>query len=143
MKHDPLESLLRLREVAVDEARRHLADCLRIESEAAAKVAAIEAAIARETEAASSLAASDAEVQAFAAWLHRIRPEQQAAHAGEETAEAATAEVRAVLSAARAGVRAVEQMLENKAKAAHEEAERKTQGQIDEVASRTGQIKEM
>jgi flagellar export protein FliJ len=142
MKQDPLESLLRLREVAVDEARRGLADCLRIESDAAAAVASIEAAIERETEAASSLAAGDNEVETFAAWLRRIRPKQQAARAAEEAAEAATAETRAVLGAARAAVRAVEQMLENKAKAAHEEAMRKAQGQIDEVASRTGQSKE-
>jgi flagellar export protein FliJ len=142
MKQDPLESLLRLREVAVDEARRGLADCLRIESDAAAAVASIEAAIERETEAASSLAAGDNEVETFAAWLRRIRPKQQAARAAEEAAEAATAEARAVLGAARAAVRAVEQMLENKAKAAHEEAMRKAQGHIDEVASRTGQSKE-
>jgi flagellar export protein FliJ len=143
MKQDPLLSLLRLRQVAVDEARRHLGNCLRVESQTAAAVAAIEAAIARETEAASSLAAGDAEVEAFAAWLGRIRPKQQAARAAEEAAEAATAEARAVLGAARAAVKAAEQMLENKARAAHEEAERKAQGQIDEVASRTRPIKEM
>ena len=143
MKHDPLESLLRLREVAADQARRGLADCLRVESEAAAAVAAIEAAIQRETEAASSLAAGDAEVEAYAAWLRRIRPKQQAARAAEDAAAAATAEARAVLGAARAAVKAVEQMLENKAMAAYEEAERKAQGQIDEAASRTRPIKEM
>ncbi len=136
MKHDPLESLLRLREVAADEARRHLADCLRLESEAAEAVAAIEAAIKRETEAATSLAAGDTEVEAFAAWLRRTRPKQQAARATKEAAEAATAEARAVLGAARAAVRAVELMLENKAQAARAEAERKVQGQIDEAASR-------
>ena len=48
-----------------------------------------------------------------------------------------------MLGAARAAVKAVEQMLENKAKAAYEEAERKAQGQIDEAASRTRPIKEM
>jgi hypothetical protein len=52
MTHDPLEALLRLRRMAADEARRGLGECLRIESEAAAAVAAIEAAIERETEAA-------------------------------------------------------------------------------------------
>ena len=143
MKPDPLESLLRLREMAADEARRHLADCLRVESEAAAAVAAIEAAIERETEAASSLAADDAEVEAFAGWLRRIRPKQLAARAAEGAAEAGTAEARAVMGAARAAVRAVEQMLSDKAKAAHEEAERKAQAQIDEVASRARPIKEM
>ena len=64
--------------MAADEARRGLAECLRIESEAAAAVAAIKAAIERETEAATSLAAGDAEVEAFGAWLRRIRPKQRA-----------------------------------------------------------------
>ena len=44
MTHDPLEALLRLRRMAADEASRGLAECLRVESEAAAAVAAIEAA---------------------------------------------------------------------------------------------------
>ena len=81
MTHDPLEPLLRLRRMAADEARRGLAERLRIESEAAAAVAAIEAAIERETDVATDLASGDAEVEAFAAWLQRIRPKQRAAHA--------------------------------------------------------------
>ena len=40
MTHDPLQALLRLRQVTADEARRDMAACLRIESEAAAAVAA-------------------------------------------------------------------------------------------------------
>ena len=95
MTRDPLEALLRLRRMAADEARRGLAECLRIESEAAAAVAAIEAAIARETAAATSLAAGDAEVEAFAAWLRRIRPKQHAALAAEDEAETATVRARA------------------------------------------------
>jgi hypothetical protein len=66
MTRNPLEALLRLRRVAADEARRGLAECLRVEGEAAAAVAAIAAAIERETEVATSLAAGDAEVEAFA-----------------------------------------------------------------------------
>ncbi len=143
MKQDPLESLLRLRQGALDEARRSLADCLRVESEAAAAVAAIEAAIAQEMDVASSLAAGDVEVEAFAAWLRAIRPRQQAAEAAEAEAAAATVEARAVVVAARAAVRAAETMLERKAASARAEADRKAQGEIDEVASRVGTIKEM
>jgi flagellar export protein FliJ len=142
MKPDPLESLLRLRQVALDEARRELAGCLRAESETAAAVAAIEAAIEREAEAASSLAAGDAEVEAFAAWLRRIRPEQRAAIAAAAAAEAATAQARAVLGAARAAVRAAETMIEKKAAEARAEADRKTQAELDEVASRIQPIKD-
>ena len=50
MTHDPLQALLRLRRMTADEARRDVAECLRIESEAAAAVAAIKASIERETE---------------------------------------------------------------------------------------------
>jgi hypothetical protein len=74
MSRDPLEALLRLRRMAADEARRGLAECLRAEGEAAAAVATIEAAIDRETEAATSLAVGDAEVEASAGWLRRILP---------------------------------------------------------------------
>jgi flagellar export protein FliJ len=136
--HDPLESLLRLRRLAVDEARRGLADCLRVESQAAQSVAAIEAAIAHETDVATDLASGDAEVEAFAAWLRRIRPKQLAAHAAEAEAAAATTQGRAVLAAARAAVRAVEEMLEQHAAARLEEAEHQAQREIDEAAQRRG-----
>ena len=45
MTDNPLRVLLRLRRMAADEARRDLAEHLRIESEAAAAVAEIEVAI--------------------------------------------------------------------------------------------------
>jgi colicin import membrane protein len=143
MTQDPLGSLLRLRQVALDEARRELAECLRAESEAGAAVAAIEAAIEHEMEVASSLAAGDAEVEAFAAWLRRIRPEQRAAEAAVAAAEAATAQARAVLGAARAAVRAAETMIEKKAAEARAAADRKAQAEVDEVAGRNRQIKGM
>lgn len=137
MSHHSLESLLRLRQVAVDEARRGLAECLRQESEATRVVAAIQSAIEQETEAASNLATGDAEVEAFAAWLRRIRPRQQAAHEAEDEAEAATAKARVVLGAARAAVKAVEEMLEQDAAAAQTQTEHRAQAEIDEVAQRS------
>jgi flagellar export protein FliJ len=138
MTRDPLEALLRLRRMVADEARRGLAECLRVESEAAAAATAIEAAIERETGAATSLATGDAEVEAFAAWFRRIRPKQQAALTAEEEAATATATARAVLGAARAAVRAAEEMLEKHAAAVQAEAERGRQREIDEAATRAG-----
>ena len=44
---DPLETLLRLRRMALDEARRTLADCLRAEAEATADIRALDDAIDR------------------------------------------------------------------------------------------------
>jgi flagellar export protein FliJ len=138
MTRDPLESLMRLRRLAVDQARRGLADCLRIEEETMHAVAIIEAAIERETEAASDLAADDADVEAFAAWLRRIRPKQHAAHLAEDEAEAETAQARVVLAAARTAVEAAEEMLAKHDAARQAEAERQEQHALDEVAQRTG-----
>jgi len=138
MARDPLVALLRLRHLTVDEARRDLAASLRAEDAAAQVVARLEAAIERETEAACSLAADDADVEAFAAWLRRIRPEQSAAHAAQDRAEAETALARGVLAAARGAARAAEAMLERQESARQAEAERLAQRDIDEVAQRRG-----
>jgi flagellar export protein FliJ len=139
MMRDPLESLLRLRRLAVDQARRGLADCLRVESQAAHAVAAIETAIDHETDVATDLASGDAEVETFAAWLRRIRPKQDAAHAAEAQAEASTAQGRAILAAARAAVRAAEEMLGEHAAARLVEEEHQAQREIDEAAQRRGE----
>ena len=138
MIRDPLESLLRLRRLAVDEARRELGACLRAEGEATRAVAAIEEAIGRELAAAADLAKGDADVEAFGVWLRRIRPKQKAAEAAETAAEAETVRARAVLSAARAAVRAAEVMLEKHEAARAAQQEHQAQNQIDEVAQRCG-----
>jgi flagellar export protein FliJ len=137
MKSDPLAALLRLRRLTADQARRELADCLRAESEAKEAITAIDAEIARETEVATSLAGGDAEVEAYAAWLRRIRPSQLAARAGEGTAVAETTEARAVLAMARAAVRAVEELLTQRGGEERMATERQAQREIDEVAQRT------
>jgi len=136
MKRDPLEALLRLRRVAVDKARHDLADCLRAESEARANVMVITASIEREAEVATDLSSGDAEVEAFAAWLRRIRPTQRAAEAAADEATAETAEARAALAMARAAVRVVEEMESHHADAARAEAERAAQRELDEAARR-------
>jgi colicin import membrane protein len=139
MKRDPLDALLRLRHIAADKARHDLADCLRTESEAFAKLAAIAASVEHEAEVAADLATGDAEVEAFAAWLRRIRPAQRAAEAALEKAAAETAEARAVLAMARVAVRAAEEMQSHHADAARAQAERDAQREIDE-STRQGNV---
>jgi len=136
MKRDPLEALLRLRQVAVDQSRRDLTDCLRAEAETEAAVQAIDASIEHEAEVVSDLGAGDAEVEAFAAWLRRMRPQQREAKRAREQAEADTATARAALAMAQAAVRVVEEMQMHQADAAREEAERAAQREIDEMARR-------
>jgi flagellar export protein FliJ len=137
MKRDPLDALMRLRRIAADKARRDLADCLRAETEAAEGVAAIAASIEHEAEVATDLAAGDAEVEAFAAWLRRTRPQQRAAEIAVEEATADTAEARAALGMARAAVRAAEEMQAHRADAARAAAERAAQRELDEAARRS------
>ena len=122
MTHDPLEALVRLRHLAVDQARRGLTDCLRVEDQAAQSVAGVDVAIQHETDVATRLASSDAEVEAFAAWLRHIRPKEHAAHVAAAEAKTATYEARAVLAAARAAVRAAEAMLDEHAPSKEAEA---------------------
>jgi len=136
MKRDPLDALMRLRRIAADKARRDLADCLRAESDATAAVEAIAALIEHEAEVATDLAAGDAEVEAFAAWLRRMRPQQRAAEIAAEETTADTAEARAALAMARAAVRAVEEMQAHHADAARAAAERAAQRELDEAARR-------
>ncbi len=134
MKRDPLEALLRLRRMAVDKARHDLADCLRAESEAQARVADIAASIEHEAEVATDLSTGDAEVEAFAAWLRRIRPTQRAAEVAAQEATAEIAEARAALAMERAAVRAAEEMQLHHTDAARAEAERAAQRELDEAA---------
>lgn len=139
MSRDPLDALVRLRRLAVDQARRALADCLRSEEETEAAVARIAAAIERETDAATDLSTSDADVETFAAWLRRVRPEQHAAHAALDQAEVETIRARAVVAAARAAVRAAEEMVERHEAERRADAARHAQREIDEAAAQTHQ----
>jgi flagellar export protein FliJ len=138
VKPDPLDALLRLRRLTADEARRSLADCLRNEDDANHAVATIEAEIEREMEVASSLSTGDAEVEAFAAWLRRMRPRQHVAHRAEQQAEAETACARSVLAAARAAVQAAEEMIARHTAARRAAELGHEQQEIDEAAQRCG-----
>jgi flagellar biosynthesis chaperone FliJ len=107
--HDgSLRALLRLRRMTVDEARRGLAACLQHKAETEAALAEIESAIEKEAAAAAALEAGDDAVEAFGAWLKRIRISQAAAAGQDAEAEARIQQARAVLAAAQAGLKAVE-----------------------------------
>lgn len=106
MRRDSLKSILRLRQMVVDEAAQELADALRKETEAGQAVRAIEAAIARETERAEDLDGEDTQVEAFGLWLRRARQERGIALDAYDRTQADTGRARAVLSAARVGLEA-------------------------------------
>ena len=133
---ESLAALLRLRRIALDQARTALAEALVREGQAAAAMATLDAAMARETEAATSLATGDYAVDAFDAWLKRTRPVRDAAEAALQSANDATAEVRAVLAAARAGVEAAEELLARLQAEQAAEVERAAQHALDDATRR-------
>jgi hypothetical protein len=138
MANEPLDVLLRLRLLTIDQVRLALADCLATEALASARCSAIEAAIAHEMNTASALTSDDRAVEDFAAWLHRILPDQAAADAALLSAETRTKETRLVLAAARAGARAVEATLERNAAERVQQAGRVEQRELDEAARQPG-----
>jgi flagellar biosynthesis chaperone FliJ len=133
---DPLNTLLRLRRLAVDEARQALADCLRTEAERAAEMRALDDAVDRETVAACDLAADDNAVEVFAVWLKRTRAERAAAAEALLRAEARTQEARAVLSVGERAKRAVVELQATREIERLAEDLKRDQIRIDEVAAR-------
>ncbi|HTW28793.1 MAG TPA: flagellar FliJ family protein [Acetobacteraceae bacterium] len=133
-ERDPLDAVVRLREMAVDAARRGLAEALATETEAVQDVQEAEAAIAHETTAASQLLTTDADVEAFAAWLPQARQRLLRAEARHRAAAADTALARAGLARARSALEVAETLRERRAAAAREEAARRAQSELDDAA---------
>ncbi len=138
MRDEPLRTLLRLRRLALDEARLTLAACLEHETEAAARLRQIERSIQEETGRASSLDGGDATVETFALWLRRVRAEQEAAEHALLEAETRTTEARVVLGASRQAVEAVEAELERREVVGRLEETRREQRILDEIGGRPG-----
>lgn len=138
MREQALHTLLRLRRIALDEARLLLAASLDREAEAARQVRAIERSIREETDRASRLDGSDTTVETYALWLRRARDMLASATGALLEAESATHEARVVLGAGRQGVEAVEAELARLAEDARAAAAKREQRALDEIASRTG-----
>jgi flagellar biosynthesis chaperone FliJ len=121
---DRFATLARLRRLAVDQAKRDLADAL---AEAGARDRAAAAALLLlDREAASDPAL-------YGAWLPAGLRRAGEAQAAAEAAAAAVATARALLAEARAAERAVELMAERYAAAAAKRAARRAQAALDEA----------
>lgn len=136
MSRDPLASLLRFRQTAVDEAQKALADAHRVEQEAIAAVRAETDTLEQEMHVASSLSAGDDAVEAFAKWLPVGRKRISDAHLKQREATMTLDRVRAVLTLARASARAVETLMETRAAEQARGRTRKEQIELDEFALR-------
>jgi hypothetical protein len=129
-----LTALLRLRSLAVDDARRVLADRLRAETRAEADARLAETAIAEETARATSLDGDDGAVEAFAAWLKRARVHLDQARGIHAESAAATTQGRAVLAVARRSLEAAREVLATHLAEQRASIERRLQTEMDEAA---------
>ena len=134
MARDPLQVLLRLRGIALDQARRTLADRLRDEAAAAERSAGIAAAIVQEAGVQHALPADGRTMDGYAAWLARTQAAQRQAQTAAHACAAATADARASLSEARGDTRALEVALEHARDVRRAAAARQEQMTLDEVA---------
>ncbi len=137
MKHKAIQTVARLRRLALDDASQALSRALAAETAAAARADEATRQIAEEAAAASSLTGTDATVEAFAAWLPGAR--QHAAETREacERAGAEVARLRAVLTASRAACEAVEALLAQRTEAQAKERDRRAQAELDEAGRQT------
>jgi hypothetical protein len=129
-----LEIVGRLRKLAVDQSRRHLAARLAAEAEAEAAEQAALAGMQRERETARALPAQEAG-GAFAAWLPRGMHAIATTHDAAGHAAAATAVARTALTNTRAARLAAQQMLASETAALAQATARRDQAALDEVAA--------
>ena len=133
---DPLATVLRLRRVTVDDAKRSLAAVLRAEEAARMRAEAAESSIDDEAALASDLAGGDEAVEAFAAWLPVGRSKAAAARAEHEQLRSEVAMARAGLTAARAAAEAADALVERRAMQHAVATSRREQASLDEAAGR-------
>ncbi len=136
MPRDPLQTVLRLRRIANNEARRAVSDAVAQETLAQRLADMVDDEIARETALACRLEADDAAVEAFGAWLTCARQRAELARNAAERAGAETARARAVLNLARAGLEAAEALLADRQDAASAAQARGEQHALDDLVRR-------
>ncbi|HUB47557.1 MAG TPA: hypothetical protein VMB73_21455 [Acetobacteraceae bacterium] len=138
MSRDPLVVLSRLQGIALDAARRALADRLGEKDAAAERSAAVAAALAQETAAQAILPEFAVPPDTYAAWLRRMQAEQQATQKALHTATEAAAAARATVNEERVAVRALEAVMAQARERRRRAAARQEQRVLDEAAGLRG-----
>ena len=132
---DALQTVMRIRKLAVDEAKRALAESLNVEDQARRVADAAEAQIGIEGQIAADLETGDGAVEAFAAWLPTGRAIATRTRAAHEYSLLEVARARAGLTATRAAAEAAESLQERREAERALEAARRYQAVMDEIAS--------
>jgi hypothetical protein len=138
MARDKLDTLLRLRRLAVQDRMRALAAAIQAEDRACRAQTACAETIVQETATARSMAERDAALAGFVPWRARATQalrdaEAQVTHAGEATRTA-----QATLGEARGAMRAMELVLDRRKAAADLATQRLTQHALDDATRRSG-----
>jgi hypothetical protein len=136
MADNSLRVIVRLRQLALDQAREKLAACPRTEEAADQAVQEAKAARRRERWAAADLPAGGQPAESFVNWSEGSRKAQEDAATGQTTAAANTTKARAELSAARAAREAAETILSARESERKAAAERREQLALEEMARR-------
>ena len=132
---DALATVMRIRKLAVDEAKRALVEALTVEDQARRVADAAEAQIGIEGEIAADLNSGDGAVEAFAAWLPTGRANAARTRAAHEQTLLEVARARAGLSAARASAEAAKNLQERREAELALDAARRNQATMDEIGS--------
>ena len=133
---DPLLSLLRLRSVALDDARRVVKEALDEHHDTQRRLRAAEGRLESETRAATALHVDDAAVESFACWLPIGHAEVLRCRNEERKAGDAVDRARAALGLAHMAVEVVEKLLARRAEADAAALARREQTQLDEFSVR-------
>jgi len=128
MPRDPLQALKRLRRLETATAQKLLAERLAGLAQAEQRAQAASAALAEE--------AAHAEATDYATWLPRGLAERDRALRLHAHATQRVSEAQLALAAARSSERVVEKLQAQKAESAQQEAQRREQLLLDEVATR-------
>jgi hypothetical protein len=138
MARDRLDTLLRLRRMAVQDRIRDLAAAIRAEEQACRTQAACTEAMARETAEARRLADHDAALAGFMPWRARATRALLDAETQVTNAGAATHTARAQLGEARGAMRAVELAVDRRKADADLAEQRSAQHAFDDATRRSG-----
>ena len=137
MKHKAIQTVARLRRLALDDASQALSRALAAEAAAAARAAPASRQLADEAAAAARRPGAAAPGAAFAAWLPGARQHATEAREACERAGAEVARLRAVLTASRAAYEAGEALLTQRWEAQAKERDRRSQAELDEAGRQT------
>jgi hypothetical protein len=134
MPDNALDSVLRLRGLIVQEAKRTLADRVRQEAALDASERAAEAEIASETARATAIEAGDGSVETYALWLRKAREELARTRQARDACAGRTAQARAELSLAKSAWEAAEAARAERLAEERMTTERRAQALTDEAA---------